>query len=97
MQLEAFTLKGLKEIFVCLQGHGHFPRFKGYLLCKFDVCVLLRNSGLIDEAAACVLMVRVGDDWETFRPNHRRRFYKGEKVVGMRVLKKPVTVSFGLL
>ena len=58
MKLEELTLFDLKNLTKILRGkHKLLLKHKIYNLCKYDLTVILRNSGLIDENQPRLLRV----------------------------------------
>lgn len=81
MKLEIIKLVCLKEVFQQLKFLGNFGGIHIHQLNKFDLIVLLRNSGLIDESPPTYISYynRGEDSWYKVYPSGRI-FNKGEKI-----------------
>lgn len=100
MKLEELTLFDLKNLTKILRGkYKLLLKHKIYNLCKYDLTVILRNSGLIDETQPRLLRVvslEPGEDGEflefDYKPQKpfKRSYYKGShRLAGSHLLKTP--------
>lgn len=100
---EAFKLSELKDMFIYIRTKfGLFKKYKVYHLNKFDLITIMRNSECFDEFKPIYVyfvfynVPHRKKFTAKFQPRPTKRYYKGEKLNGIKItrLNKPITLSF---
>ena len=99
---EQFKLAELKDVIIYVRKKFNlFLDYKVYHMNKFDLISVMRNSSLFDETKPIYLYFSCTNQHRKkftakFQPKPTKRYYKGEKLSGIRIrnFDKPITISF---
>jgi len=93
--LERFNLNCLKEIYLILKNLDYFYDIKTYQLCKYDIIVLLRNTGLFDETIEDYLLFYNPKKKKWLKLFPKSKFYdRGDKINKMKKINKKFILVF---
>jgi len=94
--LEKINLKDLKELYEFLAFYNNCSKIRTYHTNKFDLIVIIRNTGLVDETNPYHLLIYDRDKWIKYKikEKNKGRYDKGLKVESIEFKKKKITLDF---
>ena len=92
---ETFKLYELKDILVYIKTrYGLMGNFSQYNVNKYDLIVILRNSGYFDETKRTYLHFNYKNNNIEFKPDNINKLYRGLKTNTMTKENKVIILSF---
>ena len=95
VKFEIFKLYELKDILVYVKSKfGALTNYSQYNINKYDLIVVLRNSGYFEESNRTHLIFKYKKHTVDFFPDNINRLFRGLKNDNITIEKKKIIISF---